>query len=43
MVTSKEGDVFWIFDLITEQQFDSLDWIIPSINEITNEDVPSLW
>jgi hypothetical protein len=39
MVTSEQNDIFGVFYFIAKQKLDGLNWIIPSVYEISNKDV----
>lgn len=43
MISPEQNDVFGVFKLITEEEFDGLDGIVPSINKIADEDIPWSW
>lgn len=42
MVSSQQNDVFWVFELITEEKLNCFNWVVTSINKIANEDISRL-
>lgn len=42
VVTPQQQYLFGVFDLIAEEQLDSLDRVVPPIHEVTNKDVSVL-
>lgn len=43
VVTSQESDVCWILHLEAEKELEGLDGVESTINEVTHEDVASVW
>jgi hypothetical protein len=42
MISSEQDDVFGILEFVAEQELDCFDWVVASIHEITDKDVPVL-
>lgn len=42
MITSEKGNVSWILELQTEQELESLNWVVASVNEVAHEDIASV-
>ena len=43
VVSSQQGDVSWVLELQAEQKLEGLDRVETSVNEISHEDVSSVW
>lgn len=43
MVPPEQEEVFWVFDLVGEQQADGLQRLLPSVHVIPQEQVVGLW
>lgn len=42
VITSEEGNVSWILELKAEQELESLNRVVASVNEVTHEDIASV-
>lgn len=43
MVPPEQEEVFWVFDLVGEEQADGLQRLFPSVHVIPQEQVVGLW
>jgi len=43
MVSSQQEEVFWVFDLVCQQQADGLEGLLPSVDIIPQEEIVALW
>lgn len=43
MVSSQQKEVFWVFDLVSQQQADCLQGLLASVYIVPKEQVVTLW
>lgn len=43
MVSSQQKEVFWVLDLVSQQQTDGLQGLLPSVYIVSKEQVVALW
>lgn len=43
MVSSQQKEVFWVFDLVSQQQADGLQGLLAPVNIVPQEQVVALW
>lgn len=43
MVSSQQKEVFWVFDLVSQQQTDGLQGLLASVYVVAQEQVVALW
>lgn len=43
MVSSEKKEVLWIFDFVGKQQADGLQWLLASVNIVSQKKVVTLW